>query len=274
MVEKHIGKRYIEPHLLRQFRERFFGQVYDLKSFELITGIYMFQTEEGRKYVTRDTLYGRLEIEPSKTRAYDERLKSLLEASWLELDNAINGRYRLTPLARLYIEDVGESTNRMFAAVTYEETLQFLISAKVNPPELMSTRVRNGCQLKLIKRGYEIVGSDAERLVLVNQSLQDYALVEVVLQNNEIEIRTTSNSEHTTKLLKELLEFEGIRKLGVDEERILQALAVMVLSQLWKTIKITAFVEEGAWRYLGSIDLVVTEAKKEHRPKYYLLQNV
>jgi hypothetical protein len=274
VVEKHIVKLYKEPELLGQFRERFFGQVYDLKSFKLLTGIYMFEMEEGRKYVTRDILYARMEIEPSKVRAYDERLKSLLEAGWLELDNAIKGRYRLTPLARLYVEDVGESTNRMFAAVTYEETIQYVIRAKVNPPEILSTRVRNGCQLKLIKRGYEVVGSDAERFVLMNRRLEDYALVEVAFRDNEIEIRATSNSGHTTKLLTELLQFEGIKKLGVDEEGILQTLAVMVLSQLWRTIFITAFIEEGAWKYLDSIDLVLTEAKREHQPRYYLLQNI
>lgn len=77
-----------------------------------------------------------------------------------------------------------------------------------------------------------------------------------------------------TKLLKELLKFEGIRKLGVDEEGLLKTLAVIVLCQLWRTIFMTAFIEEGAWKYLDSIDLVLTEAKREHQPKYYLLQNV
>ena len=73
MVEKRIGKRVKESELLRRFREKFFGQVYDLKSFELMIGIYMFQMEERRRYVTRNDLCERLEIEPSRVRAYDTR---------------------------------------------------------------------------------------------------------------------------------------------------------------------------------------------------------
>ena len=275
MFEKGIRKRQEEPELLEQFRKRFFGEVYDLKSFELILGIYMFQMEEGRKYVTRDTLYERLEIEPSKMRAYDTRLKSLLEAGWLELDDEIKGRYRLTPIARFYIAEHAESANMVLATVTYEETLQFMIKAKVNPPELMNNpEVRNGCKLKLIKRGYEIVRSDEDILVLVNQRLRDYALVETVLQSNEVEIRITSNFVHATKRLKELLQLEEIGKLNMDEERTLQALSVMVLNQVWQTIKEVAFIEAGYWKFFKSLDLAVKEVKKEDQPKYYILQNM
>jgi len=278
MVEKDIGKRYVEPKLLKQFRERFFGLVYDLKSSELILGIYMFQMEEGRKYVTRDTLYERLEIEPSRMRAYDERLKSLLEAGWLELDDAIKGRYRLTPIARFYISEHAESANKVLATVTYEGTLQFMVKAKVNPPELMNIpKVRDGIKLKLIKRGYEIVRSDGDRLVLLNQRLQDYALIEMVLQGNEIEIRSTSNSVHTIKLLRELLQWtspEEIKELNVDEEKILRVLPIMVLSQIWQTIKDVAFIEAGAWKFFKLLNLVVTEVKKEDQPKYHLFQNM
>jgi len=271
MVEKDIGKRQAEPELLRQFRERFFGQVYDLKSFELILGVYMFQMEEERKNVTRDTLYERLGIEPSRMRTYDERLKSLLEAGWLELDNATKGRYRLTPIARFYITEHAESSNKVLATVTYEETLQFRVKAKVSPPELMNIpKIRDGFKLKLIKRGYEIVRSDGDRLVLVNQHLQDYALIEMVLQGNEIEIRTTSNFVHTIKRLKELLQLEEIKELGINEERTLQTLTVMVLNQIWQTIKEVAFIEAGAWKFFKSLNLVVTEVKKEDQPKYYL----
>jgi len=275
MVEKNVGKRRVEPEMLKQFKEKFFGQVYDIKSFELIVGIYMFQMEEGKKYVTRDTLYERLEIEPSRKRAYDERLKSLLEAGWLELDDAIKGRYRPTPIARFAIEELAESTSKVIAAVTYEETSQFVVKAKINPPELMNIpNVREGCKLKLIKRGYEIVRSDDNTSVLLNQRLEDHALIEVMLQGSEIEIRTTSNFVHMTKRLKNILQLEEIKELGVDEEKILQSLTVMVLNQIWQTIVEVAMIEAGAWRLFKSLDLIVTEAKKEDQPKYYLLQNI
>ncbi len=175
-----------------------------------------------------------MEIEPSKTRTYDERLKSLLEVGWLELDGAIKGRYRLMPIAHFAITEIAESTNKIIAAVTYEETLQFFVKAKVNPPQLMNTsKDREDCKPKLIRRGYEIVRSDDEMSVFVNQRLQDYVLIEVALQGNEIEVRTTSNFIHTTKRLKEVLQGEEIKKLGIDEERTLQALTVMVLNQVW-----------------------------------------
>lgn len=274
MVEKSVGKRVKEPELLRRFRDKFFGKVFDLKSFELIVGIYSFK-EESKNYVTRDTLYERLKIEPSRTRAYDERLKSLLETGWLELDGSIKGRYRLTPIARFAIAELAQSTTKVIAAVTYEGTLQFVVKAKVNPPELMNIpKVREGCKLKLIKRGYEIVRSDDNITVLVNQRLQDYVLVEVALQGNEIEVRTTCNFVHTTKRLEEILQVEEIRKLGIDEERTLQALTVMVLNQVWQIIKEVAIIETGSWEFFKSLDLIVTEARKEDQPKYYLFQSM
>jgi len=275
MVEKRIGKRAKDPELLRQFREKFFGQVYDLKSFELIIGIYMFQMEERRRYVTRNDLCERLEIEPSRVRAYDTRLQSLLEAGWLELDEGIKGRYRLTPLARLYIREHAESSNRVLATVTYEETLQFVIRAEISPPEIVEfPEVRNECKLKLIKRGYEVVRSDEDRLILIYQPLQDHALIEMVLQGAEIEIRITSNFVHTTKRVKQLLQIDEIRELNISEENILQALAVMILNQIWQTIVEVAVIDAGAWKLFKSLDVRVTEARKEDQPKYYLLQTI
>jgi|GEM_PF-2342938 len=260
--------------LLKQKRDKFFGKIYDNKSLLLLMGIHSFK-EETKKYVTRDTLYERLEIEPSKTRAYDERLKSLLEAGWLELDDAIKGRYRLTPIARFTIAEIAETTNKVVAAVSYEETLQFVVKAKVNPPELMNNpKIKDGCNLKLIKRGYEIVRSDYDRSVLVNQRLQDYVLVEVALHGNEIEVRTTSNFIHTTKRLKDVVQGEEIEKLGIDEEKTVQTLTLMVLNQVWQIIKEEVLLETGSWDFFKSLNLTVTEARKEEQPKYYLFQSM
>ena len=275
MVEKSLGKRYIEPKLIREFRERFYGQIHDLKSLELINGIYMFQMEEGRSYVTRDILYERLEIEPSRMRAYDSRLKTFLETGWFELDNGIKGRYRLTPIGRLYISEHADRIDKILAAVTYEETLQYAMKAKVNPPELISMpSVRNNCILRLTKKGYEVIKTDEERVTMIYQILQDHALVEVVLEANEIEIRTTSNYVHTFKRpvgIRSFFDIEGIKGLDIDEEKFVLALTVMVLYQVLQTIIEVSMIEGGGWKFLKSFDFIVLRAERETQPKYYTL---
>ncbi|MDH5687333.1 MAG: hypothetical protein OEZ48_05695 [Candidatus Bathyarchaeota archaeon] len=275
MVEKSLGKRYIEPKLIREFRERFYGQIHDLKSLELINGIYLFQMFSGRSYVTRDTLYERLEIEPSRIRAYDSRLKTLLETGWFELDNGIKGRYRLTPLGRLQVAERADRIDRTLAAVTYEETLQYAMKAKVNPPELMSMpNVRNNCILRLTKKGYEAIKTDGERVIMIYQILQDHALVEVVLEANEIEIRTTSNYVHTFKRpvgVSSFFDIEGIKALDIDEEKFVLALTVMVLYQVLQTIIEVSMIEGGGWKFLKSFDFIVLRAERETQPKYYIL---
>lgn len=275
MVEKSLGKRYIEPKLIREFKERFYGQIYDLKSLELISGIYLFQMEEGRSYVTRDILYERLEIEPSRMRAYDSRLKTLLETGWFELDNGIKGRYRLTSIGRLHIAEHADRIDKILAAVTYEETLQYAMKAKVNPPELMSMpNVRNNCILRLTKKGYEAIKTDEERAIMIYQILQDHALVEVVLEANEIEIRTTSNYVHTFKRpvgFCSFFDIEGIKALDIDEEKFVLALSVMVLYQVLQTIIEVSMIEGGGWKFLKSFDFIVLRAERETQPKYYIL---
>jgi hypothetical protein len=277
MVDKKLGKRYVEPELIRDFREKFFAQVHDLKSLELIAGINMFQMEEGKKYVTRDTLYKRLEIEQSKMRAYDGRLKSLTETGWLELDDKIKGRYRLTSIGRLYITEHAESIVRVMSVVTYEGTLQFVMRAKVTPSELMNLpNVKKNCALKLSKKGYQTIRHDEDRLILLYRIFQDHALVEALFQGDEIEVRTTSNYVHTLKRptgIQGFFNLEKIKALDINEEKIVMSLTILVLNQILQTILEVTMIDSGAWRFLKLMDFEVVEARVVDQPKYYLLQS-
>jgi hypothetical protein len=260
---------------MKDFTEIFLGEVHDLKALRLIVGIYT--PSEGKNYVTRDTLYERLKIDPSKTRAYDSRLKSLLEAGWLELDGQIKGRYKLSPMGRMYIIEHVEISNKITSIVTYEGTKQYVIKMEVNPSETVDFKnIRDYCMFQLVKRGYQLIRSSDNKIFLVYRDLWDHALIEVILRDNQVEVRTTSNFVHLLKRLGWTLDYfkvGEVKKLDLNEEKIIISLSIMVLNQILQTIMEGVMIESGSWKHPTKlVKMKVKEAKKEDKPKYHLLE--